>query len=138
MKKLWLIVIIALFGTLIICGYAVFDNVFPKAGPIKCPTIENITSITLTQNNDVSVTMETADFEEFLQYLSNSQPTRMVTVNDYPTAKPYYYIEVDASERQYWYFVYAENSQVYIEIPYEGIYKANEQFLDFVLEYFKG
>jgi hypothetical protein len=60
-----------------------------------------------------------------------------MSVYDYPTAKTYYTIEVDMVARQYRYFLYAENSQVYVELPYEGIYKANQQFLDFVAEYFK-
>lgn len=136
MKKAWIIAIIALLGIAIIGGYAVLDNIFPKADPINCPALENITSISLVQNNDVSAAVEATDFGEFLQYLRSTQPTRKMSVNDYPTAKTYYTIEVDTSAREYRYFIYAENSQVYIEIPYEGIYKANDQFLDFVAAYF--
>ncbi|MBQ2004711.1 MAG: DUF5301 domain-containing protein [Peptococcaceae bacterium] len=138
MKKTWVIIIIALLGVAVIGGYAILNNIFPKADPIKFPDTESITAITLIQKDGSSVAVETADFGEILKNITNAQPTRTMSVNDYPTAKTYYTIEVDTAARQYRYFLYAENSQVYIEIPYEGIYKANQQFLDFVAEYFKG
>ena len=138
MKKTWVIIIIALLGVAVIGGYAILNNIFPKADPIKFPDTESITAITLIQKDGSSVAVETADFGEILKNITNAQPTRTMSVNDYPTAKTYYTIEVDTAARQYRYFLYAENSQVYIELPYEGIYKANQQFLDFVLEYFKG
>ena len=138
MKKAWVIIIIALLGIAVIGGYAVLNSIFPKADPIKCPDTESVTTIILIQKEGSSVTVETADFGEILKNITNAQPTRTMSVNDYPTAKTYYTIEVDTAARQYRYFLYAENSQVYIEIPYEGIYKANQQFLDFVAEYFKG
>ena len=138
MKKTWVIIIIAFLGIAVIGGYAILNNIFPKADPIKFPDTESITAITLIQKDGSSVAVETADFGEILKNITNAQPPRTMSVNDYPTAKTYYTIEVDTAARQYRYFLYAENSQVYIELPYEGIYKANQQFLDFVLEYFKG
>ena len=138
MKKAWIIIIIALLGIAVIGGYAILNNIFPKADPIKFPDTESITAITLIQKDGSSVAVETADFGEILKNITNAQPTRTMSVNDYPTAKTYYTIEVDTAARQYRYFLYAENSQVYIELPYEGIYKSNQQFLDFVAEYFKG
>ena len=138
MKKTWVIIIIALLGIAVIGGYAILNNIFPKADPIKFPDTESITAITLIQKDGSSVAVETADFGEILKNITNAQPTRTMSVNDYPTAKTYYTIEVDTAARQYRYFLYAENSQVYVELPYEGIYKANQQFFDFVLEYFKG
>ena len=138
MKKTWVIIIIAFLGIAVIGGYAILNNIFPKADPIKFPDTESITAITLIQKDGSSVAVETADFGEILKNITNAQPTRTMSVNDYPTAKTYYTIEVDTAARQYRYFLYAKNSQVYIELPYEGIYKSNQQFLDFVAEYFKG
>ena len=137
MKKTWVIIIIALLGIAVIGGYAVLDNIFPKADPIKCPDTESVTAITLIQNDGSSVAIEIADFGEILKNITNAQPTRTMSVNDCPTAKTYYTIEVDTAARQYRYFLYAEKSQVYIELPYEGIYKSNQQFLDFIADYFK-
>lgn len=136
MKKVWLIVIIALFGLAVIGGYAVFDRTFPKADPIICPNVKDITAILLTQNNNTSAGIETPTFAQILQNILNAQPTRKMSVNDVPIAKTYYTVEIDTPIRTYRYFIYTESSQVYIEIPYEGIYKANQQFFDFVANYF--
>ena len=137
MRKTWIIVITVLLAVAIIGGYAILNNIFPKADPIKFPDTESITAITLIQKDGSSVAVETADFVEILKNITNAQPTRSMSVNDYPTAKTYYTIEVDTAARQYRYFLYAENSQVYVELPYEGIYKSNQQFLDSIEEYFK-
>ena len=137
MKKTLVIIIIALLGIAVIGGYAILNKIFPKADPIKFPDTESITAITLIQNDGSSVAIETADFGEILKNITNAQPTRTMSVNDCPTAKTYYTIEIDTAARQYRYFLYAEKSQVYIELPYEGIYKSNQQFLDFIADYFK-
>ena len=137
MKKTLVIIIIALLGIAVIGGYAILNNIFPKADPIKFPDTESITAITLIQKGGSSVAVETADFGEILKNITNAQPTRTMIVNDCPTAKTYYTIEIDTAARQYRYFLYAEKSQVYIELPYEGIYKSNQQFLDFIADYFK-
>ena len=137
MKKTWIIVIIALLGIAVISGYTVLDNSFPKADPIKLPDTESITAVTLIKNDGSSVSIETAVFGEILKNFTNAQPTRKMSVNDYPTAKTYYTMEVVTAVRQYRYFLYSENSQVYLELPYEGVYKSSQQFLDFIAEYFK-
>ena len=137
MKKVWLVVIIALFGFSVIGGYAVFDSVFPKADPISCPDVDSITAISLSQNSTPSLVVEAPVFAEVLESIRNTQPTRQWSVNDYPTANDYYTIEIDTPARDYRYFVYVENSQVYLEAPYGGVYKANQQLLDFLAAYFK-
>ena len=114
MKKTLVIIIIALLGIAVIGGYAILNNIFPKADPIKFPDTESITAITLIQNDGSSVAIETADFGEILKNITNAQPTRTMSVNDCPTAKTYYTIEIDTAARQYRYFLYAEKSQVYI------------------------
>ena len=136
MKKTWIAVMIVLLGAAVMGGYAVLDRIFPKAEPVNCPGIESITTITLIQNNGSSLVVEAADFGEILENITDTQPTRAMSVNDHPSAKTYYTIEVDTAARRYRYFLYAERSQVYIELPYEGIYQSNQQFLDFIAAYF--
>ena len=72
--------------------------------------------------------------KDILQNIRNAEPTRKMSVNDYPVVDPYYSIEIETLERSYQYFVYSENSKVYIEIPYEGIYEANQRLLDLVAD----
>ena len=144
-RKKWLISAavmagIALLGLLGIGGYAVYDYVFTMAAPIFCPNEEDIASILLTQSNDSSTAIEISDFGNILQSIHNTQPTRIWSVQDYPAAENYYTIEIKTSEwqdRYFRYFVYTEDSQVYLESPYEGVYEADQQFLDFLEKFFK-
>ena len=137
MRKTWIVVITVLLAVAIIGGYAILDNIFPKAKTINCPATESIATITLIENNENSLVVDQTDIGEIVKNITDAIPTRAMSVNDYPTAKTYYTIEVDTDTRQYRYLLYAENSQVYVELPYEGIYKSNQQFLDFIEEYFK-
>ena len=132
-----IIAIIALLGIAVVGAGSVYQSVFPMAAPIDCPDLESITAISLIRDNDTSVVVETADFGELLHNISNTQPTRIWSVNDYPTAENYYTMEIDTSEREYRYFIYMESSQVYIESPYEGVYQADQQILELVAEPFK-
>lgn len=133
MKKSW-IIIITLIGLIVVGGYIVFDNVFPKASPIKYPEIDNITSISIVEDNDVSTKIDQSDFEVILENIKVSRPTRKMSVNDYPSVRPYYEVVIDTMEKEYRYFVYIEDGYVHIEMPYEGIYKSNRQLFDFVEE----
>jgi len=136
MKKTWILVTAALLIAAVAGGYAVLDRIFPRAEPINAPAAESITAVTLAQDHGSSLAVKTADFGEILKRITEAVPTRTMSVNDYPTAKTYYTIEIHTEAARERYFVYAENAQVYIEIPYEGIYKSNRQFLDFIEAYF--
>lgn len=131
MKKSW-IIIITIVGLITIGGYAVFDNVFPKATPINYPVIDNVISISLIQNNDVSMTVDESEFEVILQNIKDAKPTRKMSVNDYPSVRPYYEVVIKTTEREYRYFIYTEDGYVHIEIPYEGIYKSDQQFYNLI------
>lgn len=123
-------------------GYFVFDSIFPKAGPISGPTQNRankdrlIKSISLMKNDNSSVMVENQNLGIVLQNIDKAQPTRKMSVNDYPTVERYYTIEILSSVRVYRYFIYKENSQVYIEVPYEGIYTSSQEFYEFVEGYF--
>ena len=141
MKKKSLIVIVILCLSLI-GGYFVFDSIFPKAGPISGPTQNRankdrlIKSISLAKKDGSSVMVENEELGIVLQSIDNAKPTRKMSANDYPTVETYYIIEILSSVRVYNYFIYNENSQVYIEVPYEGIYASSREFYDFVEGYF--
>lgn len=136
MKRSWMIAITVFLLIVVTGGYMVFDQTFPKADSIHCPDIESIEKITLVKNDGSSIKVENTDFGELLHHIRNAQPTRRMSVNDAPYTKVYYIIQIDTSDRQYRYYVYRESSQVYIEMPYTGIYKTSDQFLDVVAENF--
>lgn len=58
-------------------------------------------------------------------------------MDDYPTFRPYYGVDVQTEEGQYRYFIYLAGEQFYIEMPYEGIYESRIELFDLVLKYFE-
>ncbi len=137
MKKIWFIVVVVFLCASVIGGYTLLDSIFPKADAISCPPSESISSVSLTQSGNSSVTAEAEDFEELLHNIRSALPTRRMSVNDSPSVKDYYTLSFETSEREYRYFIYKESSQVYIELPYEGIYRSDRQVLDSLTEYFR-
>ena len=144
-KEKWLVptvvvVTTALLVFAVMSASAVYDYFFPMAAPIVCPNEEDIASISLTHNSDPSAVIEISDFGYILQSIRTAQPTRNWSVQDYPAAENYYTVEIKTSaaqDRCFRYFVYAEGSQVYLESPYEGVYKVDQQLLDLLKDSFK-
>lgn len=144
-KEKWLVpTVVAVTAALLVFAVmgasAVYNYFFPMAAPIVCPNEEDIASISLTQNNDPSAVIEISDFECILQSIRTAQPTRNWSVQDYPAVENYYTIEIKTSatqDRYFRYFVYTEDSQVYLESPYEGVYKVDQQLLDLLEDSFK-
>ena len=135
MKKALIAATIVLLLLLSAGGYALYDRLFPVAGPIPCPDEKDVASITFAQNTGVPVPVDSADLEAILSYIRSAQPTRIISVNDYPTEKHFYTIEIATLPgRQHRLFVYAQGSQVYIEAPYTGVYKADPQLLHFIAD----
>ena len=115
-----------------------YCSAFPEAEPIRYPELEKVVSVTLGCNTpDVSIPMGEKYYEDLLQYISEAKPTRKQAIDDYPTSRPYYSVEIKINEDQYRYYVYEDGEQVYIEIPYEGIYTAEMELFDLVLKYFE-
>ena len=135
MKKVWIAVVV-LLCLAVVGGYCVMDHVFPKADPISCPDKERIVSVALSQKDDTSALLAVSEYEWILQGIREAEPTRIMSVNDYPAVKEYYVIDIVSTTRSYRYFIYMDDFQVYVELPYEGIYKANQQFYDRIAECF--
>lgn len=137
MKKRIAIICIVLVSTIaVIGGYSVFNSIFPKAEHIKYPTVENVVSASLSYNNEDKIAVSEGMFKELISGISKAEPTRKQSLNDYPTATPFYEIAVKTQDREHRYFIYNEDT-VYIEIPYEGIYRSTPEFLDFVSRYYE-
>ena len=141
-KEKWLFPTVVVVSTALLIFLAmgipaVYNYYFPMAESIVCPNDEEITSISLTRNTDPAAVIELSDFAYILQSIRAAQPTRNWSINDYPTVEHYYAVEIKTSERQYRYFVYTENAQVYLESPYEGVYKVEQQLLDLLKDSFK-
>lgn len=55
-----------------------------------------------------------------------------MSVNDFPSVRPYYKIEVLTDEKLFNYYIYKENNNVYIELPYEEIYIIDSQIVNVI------
>lgn len=130
------IVLVICIGLLMGALY-LFNSAFPKAEPIRHPELEKVISITLSCNTpERTIPMSEVYYKDLIQYISEAKPTRKQTLDDYPSNRPYYGIEVQTTGRQYRYFIYEEGEQIYIEMPYTGIYKSENELLDLVLTFF--
>lgn len=140
MKKKWIIAIAVVLCLGVVCGYAILDNIFPKANPINVPSSSSVTSITVSKNEmrKAGEQQEVASIyiDSILLKLSEAEPTRKMSVQDSPDAQIYYEIAVKTNERTHYFYVYEEGGMCNVEIPYEGIYKSDQKFFGFVAECF--
>ena len=138
-KTIWLLCIglIILIGVIAGAIY-LFNTIFPKAAPINLPQTEDIVSASLSDSDsDQTVPLRDEDMEQLLQYLSEGKPTRQTAMNDSPTERTYYGISVQTDVREYRYFIYKKGEQIYVEVPYEGIYEAQMELFDLVCTYYQ-
>ena len=133
----WLLLFVVLLVSMGAAAWYLFIDIFPKAPPIRMPKIEEITSIFVAVNNDEAFEINDLNLEELFYYIQKAEPTREQSLNDYPSGYGFFRIEVQTREREYRYFVYERGEQVYIEIPYEGIYTADSWLFSFVIKYFE-
>ena len=131
MKKIIIpIIVIVILAGLILGGYFVIDSLFPKADPINVPSASSVGSMAVkkneNRNNGDLREIEDTDVDSILSKLSEAEPTRKMSVQDSPDAKTYYEIAVKTNERTHYFYVYFENGDCYVEIPYEGIYTVDK------------
>ena len=134
MKKILVIILIVLFIISIPFSYFIYDNLFPKADPITCPEVEEVMSISITLGNSETHAMEETKIGGFLEIISDSKPTRTLALNERPGIEKYHLIMIQTSEREIYYYIYEEDSKVYIFAPYEGVYEADQKILSFIFE----
>ena len=137
MKKALAAILVILLGLAAVGGYILLEHTFPVAEPIDCPNEEDVTWISLAQNNDPSISIEVSEFGMFFEGIRKAEPTRIWSVQESPAAENYYTVVVETPDRPYRFHVYAEDSRVYLESPYEGVYQTNQQLLDFLGGFFK-
>ena len=134
MKKVWVIsgIVLGIVAISFVGICALVDDWLPKADAIVCPNDEHVLSIVLTANDAVVIEMDDEQYNVVLECIRNAKPTRRMSVNDVPSTNTYYILNVTTATKNYRYFVYEDGSRVYIEMPYQGIYKADRQFFDLI------
>lgn len=137
MKKVWIIsgIVLGLVAISFVGIYALVDNWFPKADIIVCPDDGDVILVSLTFN-EIAIEMDEERYKDVLEVIRDAKPTRRMSVNDVPSTNTYCILDIVTATKNYRYFVYEDGSRVYIEMPYQGIYKADRQFLDLITAYF--
>ncbi len=129
-KKLWIMGIILGAAAVVLCAYSVFNHILPKAEQIESPAVEDIVSAVVICDNGDELQISNTELETVALYISTASPTRTMSVNNYPSSRPYYIVVLWTSETEYRYFVYEEENQIYVELPNEGIYKSDKQLFN--------
>ena len=122
MKKSKIVIIVssvAIIALFISC-YLIYNSLFPIAPPIVSPHPDTVQSFEV---KDDSGNTYSVDLLSFYCFLLDSEPTRIMSANDYPDTRPYYEVSISNSERFYRYYLYTSGGQDYIEIPYVGVYE---------------
>ena len=130
MKKKIVIIIVAVLAVLLLGAYVLFNNIFPKAAPIKQLEINMIESVRLYDNENEDIVIDDEELQQLVNYINASIPTRTISVNDYPVVRPYYVVEFQYAERFIRYMIYEDNGTAYVEMPYEGIYEIEKEAVE--------
>lgn len=130
MKKKTVAIIVMVVAVLMLGVHMVYDNIFPKAKPIKQLEISMIESVALSDNGDNAIVITDEELQKLLSYINGAEATRTMSVNDYPSARPYYVLEIKTAERVFRYMIYEENGTSYAEIPYEGVYEIDSEAVE--------
>ena len=127
-KSFWIFIVVAI---ILVAGvYQVYDRIFPKAEPLKLLKVSEIDGIYIYDSNENEIELSDSEIEELFTYINEAEPTRIISVSDYPNVRPYYVVEIESVDRYFRYMIYEENGKVYVELPYEGVYGVDEKAID--------
>ncbi len=130
MKKKAVMIIVAGLAVLLLGVYALYINMFPKAEPIKQLEISMLESVNLYDGYNAEIVLGEEDLQKLINYINSAVPTRTMSVNDYPSVRPYYVVELKTAERIFGYMIYEDNGTAYVELPYEGVYEIDRETVE--------
>lgn len=120
-------VILGLLLVALIGAYTAYISLFPMAKPMDTVLPKDILSVSVCPKGGEETVVE--DTAALLDLMADAEPTRTMSVNDYPTAAMYYTVSIRTHEWNCQYFIYEDHGTVYIEIPYGGVYRADSALL---------
>ncbi len=130
MKKKAILIFIVVLVVFVAGVYLIYDRIFPKAGAIKQLKLSEIENIYVYDNDENEIELNDSEIEVLCIYINTAESTRIMSVNDYPSVRPYYVVEIESVDRYFRYMIYEENGKVYVELPYEGVYGVDEKAID--------
>ena len=128
-RKITIVVIVAIV-VLGLGAYAVYDDIFPKAETIEQIEISMLESVKLYDNENTEIVISEEELQKLIAVINGAVATRIMSVNDYPSIRPYYVVEIKSAERIFRYMFYEEKGTTYVELPYEGVYEIDREVLE--------
>lgn len=128
---------------MLVYGVYLFNRIFPEAEAINTPKASDVISASVSVNTEATLYIDKTvdiggdELDETIAHLQSANPTRKKSLNDNPSTKPFYIIELHTAKATYQYFVYREGTKIYIEMPYTGIYISDTELFGLVLKYFE-
>ncbi len=129
-SKIFVLVSLCLIIALFVSFFGIYNWIFPKAPPIEVPepyqdmTIVQISPDGTRSEYFVDGSLIVADGHlSFLMLLENAEPTRIMSVNDYPEVPKFHTVSYICKDKTYTYYIYEDNGITYVEIPYVGVYE---------------
>ena len=106
-KKIILPIVLIVCVGLLAGAVYLFNDIYPKAKPIRHPELNEIVSVKLSCNTpDATIPMSEQYYEDLIRYIIEAKPTRKQALDDYPTFRPYYGVDVQTEEGQYRYYMW--------------------------------
>ena len=130
MKKRLIVIISVVVVMMLLGAYWTFNAMFPKAEPMKQLENSMLESVNIYDNENEEIVLSDVELQKFINYINGAVPTRTMSINDYPSARPYYVVEIKTVERIIRYMIYEENGASYAEIPYEGVYQIKRETME--------
>ena len=98
-----------------------------KADPITLPKTDQITFIDITVGGNTVSHSDKTWISEIIANISSSEPTKKESVQDVPQAESYIKIDFQFETGTSTLFAYEDSGKYYVEQPYQGIYKIDNQ-----------
>ena len=110
-----------------------YNYIFPRAKAIILPKENEVNTIIISIDDKFIEYHKNEDISKILGQLSKAKPTRIMPVQDRPMVREFYTItflpEENGSHRS---FIYMENSRLYLEQAYHGIYVIGDELWDYL------
>ena len=75
------------------------------------------------------------DYSKVLHYLDTAEPTRIQSYTDSVYGEDYRGINIKTEKDSHRLFVYKDGNRTYLEIPYYGVYRVDEELFDILDRY---
>ena len=105
-----------------------------KTNTITVPLPKDVISVTVNYGDGEYTCNEISWIQQLISIIEKSTSTNRPSVADYPMAENYITITIQQSKGASRLFVYQEDHIIYIEQPYQGIFKSEVELYELITE----